>query len=398
MRKTRTSRRLGALALLCALLASLCLAPFSAAAEEAEKPTPLQQARERYEQLQAEYEAIGEEIERNQNNKAAAEEQLATLQREQEIIKEMIVVNQQEIDATQADMDAKQDEIAKVRGDIYLNDLNYRKRLVAIYEMNNASVLSQILSIESFTEFFQVVDSMQRISVNDTELLTRLAQQKSELQAQEAQIQQEIDTLFAYHEELGANNLALENNQAAQRDLIAQAESLEGQLEEQQEDAYAAMVQAQKEMVAIQNQAALTGSRQGDGSQYVGGAFTWPVPGFYNITCYFGSPDPNGAAHRGMDISGGGVLGAPIVACNTGTVIIAQYAHGSYGNYIVLDHGDGIKTLYAHCTALTRGVGETVGRGEQIATVGSTGFSTGPHLHLEVQTGGGLQNPLNYLQ
>ena len=127
---------------------------------------------------------------------------------------------------------------------------------------------------------------------------------------------------------------------------------------------------------------------------YTGGKFTWPVPGFYEISCQFGSPDPNGQGHRGMDIRGNGIYGAPIVACAGGTVIIATSA-GSYGNYVVVDHGNGLKTLYAHCSSLAVGVGTPVVAGQTIAYVGSTGFVTGPHLHLEVQQGG-LLNPAGY--
>lgn len=102
-----------------------------------------------------------------------------------------------------------------------------------------------------------------------------------------------------------------------------------------------------------------------------------------------------GAAHRGQDINA--PSGTPIYAADGGVVEVAG-SHYSYGNYVVIRHANGLKTLYAHCTELFVSAGDVVGQKEQIATVGSTGFSTGPHCHFEVQdSNGGLLNPLDYI-
>ncbi|MEG1699217.1 MAG: peptidoglycan DD-metalloendopeptidase family protein [Oscillospiraceae bacterium] len=119
------------------------------------------------------------------------------------------------------------------------------------------------------------------------------------------------------------------------------------------------------------------------------GRFAYPVPNVTYVTTKFGQ-----GGHRGVDICA--AYGSPIVAADSGTVVQAGY-HNSYGNYILINHGNGISTRYAHCSQLAVGVGSTVGRGQIIGYVGSTGNSSGNHCHFEVMVGGGLVNPLGFI-
>ena len=117
-----------------------------------------------------------------------------------------------------------------------------------------------------------------------------------------------------------------------------------------------------------------------------------PVSGV--VTSRFGARW--GRGHKGTDI--GASYGAPIVAAAGGTVSVSQYGYnGGYGNYVIINHGNGVQTLYAHCSSLAATVGEYVSQGEVIAYVGSTGNSTGNHLHLEIRVNGVAQDPQNYL-
>lgn len=103
-----------------------------------------------------------------------------------------------------------------------------------------------------------------------------------------------------------------------------------------------------------------------------------------------------GSSHKGIDI--GGSKGAAIKAAASGTVVLSQYGYnGGYGNYVIISHGNGVQTVYGHCTSLTVNVGQTVSQGDVVATVGSTGRSTGNHLHFEIRVNGVAQNPQNYL-
>ena len=125
------------------------------------------------------------------------------------------------------------------------------------------------------------------------------------------------------------------------------------------------------------------------GGSVVGtGSMTFPVPSLSYITTRFGS------GHRGIDLCAPN--GTPILAADSGTVIEAGY-HWSFGNYLLIDHGNGITTRYAHCSALLVGAGSTVTRGQQIATIGISGVATGYHCHFEVAVNGSLVNPAPYL-
>lgn len=130
------------------------------------------------------------------------------------------------------------------------------------------------------------------------------------------------------------------------------------------------------------------------------GEFIWPVPGFKFISSYAnevneelrGHKNP----HRAIDIAGGGIYGATIIASDGGRVVEAGY-HWSYGNYVLIDHGGGMRTRYAHCSKLLVSRGDKVKQGQAIAKVGSTGNVDGPHLHFEVIVNGTRKDPLNYV-
>ena len=124
------------------------------------------------------------------------------------------------------------------------------------------------------------------------------------------------------------------------------------------------------------------------GSGTVNGSFIWPTSGGY-ISCYYGS-----GGHRGIDIANS--YGKPIYAAMSGTVVVSGWYY-SYGKCVVIDHGNGVRTLYGHCSSLNVSVGQSVSQGQVIAQIGSTGYSTGNHLHFEVQINGGTRNPLNYI-
>ena len=148
-----------------------------------------------------------------------------------------------------------------------------------------------------------------------------------------------------------------------------------------------------KKIVKVNNYAvAATGVNTTTKKIDLGISLIRPVSGV--ITSRFGARW--GRTHKGLDI--GAPKGTNIYAAAAGTVSVAQYGYsGGYGNYLLIDHGKGVQTLYGHCTTLLVTKGQTVSQGQLIATVGSTGQSTGPHLHLEIRVNGIAQNPQNYL-
>lgn len=123
--------------------------------------------------------------------------------------------------------------------------------------------------------------------------------------------------------------------------------------------------------------------------------FIWPFRG--PITTYFGEPGASGSYHKGIDIDGYGRAGAPVVAAASGKVVFVARVNYDYGWRVIIDHGDGWETLYAHLSRIDVSVGQSVQQGETIGGVGSTGYSTGTHLHFEIHRYGRALNPLDYL-
>lgn len=127
--------------------------------------------------------------------------------------------------------------------------------------------------------------------------------------------------------------------------------------------------------------------------------FMWPAPSVHSISSSYGYRE-GGEFHTGLDIADGNCYGATVVASKSGTVEWAGYDDSGYGNYVIINHGDGYKTLYGHCSSVSVSQGQKVTQGQTIAAIGSTGQSTGNHLHFEVRTGderSDRQNPLNYV-
>ena len=125
------------------------------------------------------------------------------------------------------------------------------------------------------------------------------------------------------------------------------------------------------------------------------GSFMWPVPYTHSISSYY--EWRWGRMHWGIDIADSGIYGQDIVASDGGTVTFAGYDDSGYGYYVIVDHGNGYSTCYAHCSSLAVSAGQTVSKGQTVGYVGSTGYSTGPHLHFEVRYGSDKLDPLNFV-
>jgi murein DD-endopeptidase MepM/ murein hydrolase activator NlpD len=136
--------------------------------------------------------------------------------------------------------------------------------------------------------------------------------------------------------------------------------------------------------------------RSANRHDYSDDGFIWPLDDeFRKITCAFGYDPWRGGMHYGTDIGNSGIYGANIYAMRSGTVIKAAW-NGGYGNCVIIDHGGGVSTLYAHCSSMNVSEGQDVVQGDIVGYVGSTGWSTGPHLHFEVRIDGKAVNPMQY--
>ena len=299
--------------------------------------------------------------------------------------------------STQRRIDANTLQLDAAKKSLALHDAMLRKRLVDIYENGDLTYFNVLMSSQSFSDFVERWEDLRLlVAANQRAVRARkdaearvasieadLEGTKLQLQSQEQQQSQarnQLDTLADERRNLvvlaGQERRHVAAQVAQMEDLSAAEEAaLEGLIRERE-----------RELEAQRRAAGITGAVEG------GGQFSWPVTG--TITSPFGwRSNPFGGSpefHQGLDIAA--PSGTTVTAAAGGTIIMAQY-YGGYGNYILIDHGGGYSTGYGHLSAFYVSNGQTVTRGQAIGAVGSTGNSTGPHLHFEVRINGKPVDP-----
>lgn len=270
----------------------------------------------------------------------------------------------------------------------------------AQYMNGTPTILEILYDSDGITDLLSRVQYNGSIMDYNTRLLDTFTTQKGELEVlleeektQKAELEEEKTLQEQYKEELVATKAELEYQKGVQDDLVASLAMTEEEILAE----YNAAVEAEKQENARLEALLAKLAAESKGS-YVGGALDWPVSknikyisSYYGNRTYYYMGRKVSDFHMGIDIPAG--VGTDIYAAQSGKVILAQW-HYSYGNYMIVDHGGGITTLYAHCTKLLKGVGTYVEKGEHIAEMGSTGNSTGSHLHFEVRVNGKHTNPL----
>ena len=392
-----------------ALALAVCMLQGAGAGEVlAASLTELQQEQERLEQEQEANDAKLAELKADQSKQ---QEYKDALDAQMQNLQGQIDGLNAQINSLDASIEEKNAAIAEKQQSIDEDVETLKQRLCAIYMMGDASTLEILLQSESVIDMAQKVELLNIITEHDTKLIAQLTADMEAIADEKVEIEAEKEQVALARSELEAKGTELAEVQAEAERVLAelnqnvaevQAESERIAQEKAQASAeidqwwkdYYAQLAAQQ---AAQNNSSSGGSSGGSSSSlgsggYVStGNFTWPVPGFTNISCGYSS------GHKAIDISGGGrnMYGAAIVAADSGKVVTATY-HYSYGNYVMIDHGGGYSTLYAHASSLAVSVGQTVTKGQTIAYVGSTGNSTGNHLHFEVRVNGVRKNPFNW--
>jgi murein DD-endopeptidase MepM/ murein hydrolase activator NlpD len=350
-----------------------------------------------------------DQIDDLEGKKDELHDQLDDIRDQQQGVKDDISQNLNEIRSLDGKIQAREGEIdeleTRIRGlmtqiDYKKTDLSeteydyarymelFNKRLRAMYMNSDMDYMELMLTAQSISELSVRLDMVSYIAENDQKLLADLnntkiliRHQKYELELSEQEMRTKKQTVVDAKEEL--------------LDSSAEKKSIYDTLQDQ----YAELKKAVAEMEAQEKAVGDEIKRLQMERDYVGGTMTWPAPGFYRITSEFGNRFhpilKRWKLHTGFDV--GVPSGSKIVAVNEGVVLIAKY-NVAYGNYIVVDHGGGITTLYAHNRKLLVSPGQTVERGQVISYSGSTGYSTGPHLHFEVRVNGEYQNPRDYLK
>lgn len=319
----------------------------------------------------------------------------------------------------------KTKEIEKKEEEFEEKDKLLQDRLVALYEAGDTTYLDMLLTSGSITDFISSYYLVAQLTKCDTEVLNAIENTKKEIEDDKKELETKKQEIDKTKSQIAEKNEKLKSDkntkQAKVNSLTEEEKELEGELaayNAEMEKIAAAERKAKAEEEARRKKAeedakknqTTTGSTNNTGSTGAtggssgtvtsSGKMTWPIPGYRNITSNFGyrmHPIYNTwKLHSGIDV--GAPTGAKFVAADDGTVLIASYGYnGGYGNYVVINHGNGITTRYAHGTSILVSAGQKVTKGTPVLTVGSTGASTGPHAHFEVRVNGTAVNPLNYL-
>ena len=289
--------------------------------------------------------------------------------------------------------------------------MDYLKgRVRAIYMAGETSDLDIILGAKDFSDFIDKCDMVERLSQSDKEVI-------STVQTQLNKVQDEKKLLVSDRADLEDAQGELQGKQDKLTALLEKNEKILSSLYGDQSDAKSKLRNLELQEKEIQGKidaylASQNASNNGGGNNtpqnitVSPSGFAWPVPGFYYVISPFN--ENRGYSHKGIDITGGGIMGATCVAANGGTVIGSNNScshnwgksgscgcGGGYGNYVLISHPGGKTTMYGHLSSVTVSTGQSVRKGQTIGYVGSTGWSTGAHLHYETRLNGIPYNPMS---
>lgn len=403
----------------------------------------LEQQLQQLEQENQKYQKI---LDDTKSDIAEKEEYKSALVSKVQVLDEKIAVTREKISSLNDDIKEKQDAYDKGLSEVEDQFDALANRLRILYMSGNATDLEIIFGAKDFSDLIDKMELVKSLANSDKELISEiqtkldelstkkesLEADKKDLETQQASLksdQDEFNKLISDNDEILKNLYA--SNSEAQNSLESaalQSDEIEAKISQY----YAAQKAAAEHAAQASQSSSSSGSSSSSSSSSSSGSsssgssssgssssgsssvivpsgsgFAWPTPGF----TYLSSPwreDRETYNHGGIDIAGAGIMGTPVVAAADGTVIASNSScthnwgksyscgcGGGYGNYVMISHAEGKMTVYGHLTSLTVGTGDYVSRGQVIGYVGSTGNSTGPHLHYECRLNGVRYNPMS---
>ncbi len=293
-----------------------------------------------------------------------------------------------QIDALKSQVVTMEDALKDAEDDFKSQEDLYKTRLRVMYETSDETYLQILMESKNIIDFFDRMEIISTISRNNKSTLDELRTVKNDISFKKAAVDREKSDADKKATKI---HVALNDIKSSRAGLERQLDDINKRLYEleEQEDS----LQKTSDDLIGQIKA-----RERKGVKYSGGSMVWPCPSSGHISSPFGyrlhPVLKTYKMHTGIDISASS--GVSIIAANKGTVIYAGWQNG-YGNTVIIDHGGGISTLYGHASRLLVSEGSTVNAGDVIAKVGSTGLSTGPHLHFEVRKSGVPVDPTSYV-
>lgn len=367
-----------------------------------EKEKQIEAAEEEKKELQdglSDLKKIKEGLEKSKNDLSKYVEELdanlVSIENKIAELKQLIEDKENEI----ADTEKKLEEAQKIEQEQYEA---MKVRIKFMYEKSDDFYLETLFSADSFGDILNKADYIEQLSAYDREKLDEYALNSQMIQLFKEELEAEKEILDEAKAGVVAEQAALESLIGEKEQQITAYQSdinnKEAAIKEYEEDIAAqnAVISALEKAVAEEKAKLL--AENGSVITYDGGVFAWPAPAYTRVSSDYGNRmHPTLGVekfHNGIDLAA--PTGSAILAAYNGKVVAADY-NASMGNYVMIDHGNDLYTIYMHASALHVSRGETVAKGQQIAAVGSTGRSTGPHLHFGVRLNGSYVSPWNYL-
>ncbi len=374
-------RRLITIILILIITCSLCICAHAQDLTELQEQSSqltqaIDESNNRLQAVQDELSTNMQELQDLDNQIAQSQNELNNINTDINDLMKQITENEEKLNKTQAEFDKIQDLLDA--------------RIIKMYETPKFEFLQVILASKSATEFLSTYYAMKELAEYDKELLDTVRKQKEEIETTKKILAEKKRQVVASKQTQQKKAQVLANTKTMRQYYISKLSTEEQELQAKIDDYnnQVETIEAEIKLMALNSVSA----------DYIGGALTWPIPGYNTITSEFGMRvHPITGAyklHTGTDI--GAPMGADFVAMGKGVVTKASMTP-AYGNMVIIDHGGGVQTLYAHGSEILVQVGQEVEAGTPVLKVGSTGYSTGPHAHFEIRINGQPVNPMDYL-
>lgn len=374
-------RRLITIILILIITCSLCICVHAQDLTELQEQSSqltqaIDESNNRLQAVQDELSTNMQELQELDSQIAQSQNELNNINKDINDLMKQITENEEKLNKTQAEFDKIQDLLDA--------------RIIKMYETPKFEFLQVILASKNATEFLSTYYAMKELAEYDKELLDTVRKQKEEIETTKKILAEKKRQVVASKQTQQKKAQVLANTKTMRQYYISKLSTEEQELQAKIDDYnnQVETIEAEIKLMALNSVSA----------DYIGGALTWPIPGYNTITSEFGMRvHPITGAyklHTGTDI--GAPMGADFVAMGKGVVTKASMTP-AYGNMVIIDHGGGVQTLYAHGSEILVQVGQEVEAGTPVLKVGSTGYSTGPHAHFEIRINGQPVNPMDYL-
>ncbi len=371
------------------------------AATKSELQSEISKLEQESKQLEAEIKQLQGQIDKQTELKKAIERKMANVQSQ-------IDACNRQISSINSKIEVNKAEIAKNEKQIEADKLAFKKRLRAIYMSNSGSNVQILLGAEDFSDFLQLSQLTASVSAHDKKMIEELVAEIKKIEEKQKENEKLLEEQVAVKEKIAEKKAELAKEESEIQSVISSIQQDKSEVEDENADVEKELKQMQKELNAILSASGNTNTNV----VYDGKDFLWPTPTVNRISSYYGSRW--GRMHNGIDIANGNCWGDKIVAIADG--VVTTYSNNcthnygkkpartccgnGYGNYVTINHGtkDG-KTYvayYAHMSTIAVSLGSEVKKGDIIGYVGSTGRSTGAHLHFGIAVNGSWVNPMNY--